>query len=445
MATYGSRDKNRFKIQGSNSEYYPLVDSKTGTITVKSPNIGRGILDRTVGTIEATGSKAKKFQSTPGSTTTDELRLFSNQATTNNVRNQAIKTATKAQIELGLSVDEAKARSNQLINTGTTATTPVTTTSDSSTSDSPTSEGEANLNPFQDPNIAADKQQGKGSFGYWAYPTNIGKNDQDFIKFSMIEYLTKPLAALQTFERFDNIDRKKTILGTVVLPIQPSITDTSTVDWQQEGINPLQGAGARIALAASSSDPSTALPAEFNNLVNELKGEQTSESFKNYLRLWAAGQAVGVNLASRVAGAVVNPNIELLFNGPQLRPFSFSFRLSPRDENEAKQVKSIIRFFKQGMAVRKAAGGVFLKTPNIFDIQYCYKNENTIHPSLNQIKTCALTSCTVDYTPDGSYATFTDGTMTSYSLTLQFSELEPIFDTDYAPIDTKTGINEISY
>ena len=44
-----------------------------------------------------------------------------------------------------------------------------------------------------------------------------------------------------------------------------------------------------------------------------------------------AGEAVGVQgLLSRATGTVLNPNLELLFQGPQLRPFTFQFRLSPR-------------------------------------------------------------------------------------------------------------------
>ena len=128
---------------------------------------------------------------------------------------------------------------------------------------------------------------------------------------------------------------------------------------------------------------------------------------------------------------VVNPNLELLFNGPQLRPFNFDFRLSPRSKPEAEQVKGIISFFKKGMAVRKVTGGLFLKAPNVFKIVYRNgNNKNAKHTSINKIKICALTSCTVDYTPDGTYSTFYDeeATMTQYGLRLQFSELEPIFN-----------------
>ena len=44
---------------------------------------------------------------------------------------------------------------------------------------------------------------------------------------------------------------------------------------------------------------------------------------------------------------------------------------------------------------------------------------------------CALTNCTVQYNPDGSYMTYDDGSMTSYNLQLNFSELNPIYDTDF--------------
>jgi hypothetical protein len=168
--------------------------------------------------------------------------------------------------------------------------------------------------------------------------------------------------------------------------------------------------------------------------LDVLKGLAGNDDIKRAIQLWAAGKAAGTNIMSRFAGAVVNPNMELLFNGPQLRPFNFSFRLSPRNEREAQQVKGIIRFFKKGMAIRKTDQELFLKAPNVFKIVYRNgNNENQEHTSINKIKICALTQCSVDYTPDGSYSVFYDkeSTMTQYGLTLQFNELEPIFNEDY--------------
>jgi hypothetical protein len=43
----------------------------------------------------------------------------------------------------------------------------------------------------------------------------------------------------------------------------------------------------------------------------------------------------------------------------------------------------------------------------------------------------------VSYTPEGQYATFNDGAMVSYQITMQFQELEPIFNEDYTNDGTK--------
>ena len=130
----------------------------------------------------------------------------------------------------------------------------------------------------------------------------------------------------------------------------------------------------------------------------------------------------------------------MLFGGPQLRSFAFSFTLSPRDANEADHVRKIIRFFKQGMSVKTSSSNVFLKAPNIFRIRYQTFNTNgdeIVHPSINMIKECAMTDCNVRYTPNNTYMTYEDPyrTMQSYQLTLSFGELDPIYDSDYEDLD----------
>jgi hypothetical protein len=130
----------------------------------------------------------------------------------------------------------------------------------------------------------------------------------------------------------------------------------------------------------------------------------------------------------------LNPNLELLFNGPQLRDFSFSFKMTPRSKKEAQMVRSIIRTFKQAMSVKRSQSVLLLKAPHTFRISY--KTSNKDHPYLNRFKECALTNCSVNYTPDGSYMSYDDSSpdgrsMTAYELSLSFSELEPIFDDDY--------------
>jgi hypothetical protein len=266
---------------------------------------------------------------------------------------------------------------------------------------------------------------------------------QDYIQFSMIRYGSRNLAAISA----DTIGTtpisgprapkrtEETINGTVTLPIQPSISDSNGVDWGGANLNPIEAYFASMARGAMdmSGSVTDVLGSLMGKVQQNIKEMSTNPDLQNALKLYLTQEAVGVQgLLSRTTGAILNPNLELLFNGPSLRSFNFTFRLSPRNEEEANNVKRIIRFFKQGMSVKTSNTTVFLKAPNVFDIKYISSDGNN-HKSLNRIKRCALLGCDVDYTPDGSYMTFNDTnkTMTSYQLSLRFSELDPIYEDDY--------------
>jgi hypothetical protein len=123
--------------------------------------------------------------------------------------------------------------------------------------------------------------------------------------------------------------------------------------------------------------------------------------------------------------------MELLFSGPSLRSFSFTFKLSPRSEREAIAVKTIIRSFKQAMSAKRTESTLLLKSPFTFAISYISGDKQ--HPYLNKFKECALTNCSVNYTPYGTYMTYAgkEKSMVAYELQLQFQELEPLFDDEY--------------
>ena len=134
------------------------------------------------------------------------------------------------------------------------------------------------------------------------------------------------------------------------------------------------------------------------------------------------------DLLSRTEGAVLNPNMELLFKGPALRAFSFSWKMSPRDEKESIVIAKIIRMFKQSMAPQKTSSGNFLKAPSIY--QLTFQNGAAPHKFLPKIKECALNDCTVNYTPDGGYMTYDNSAMVSVEMSLSFQEMEPIYNND---------------
>ena len=88
------------------------------------------------------------------------------------------------------------------------------------------------------------------------------------------------------------------------------------------------------------------------------------------------------------------------------------------------------------MAPIRSKSNLFLKTPHTFQLRYLHRGETAdggtgLHFKLNNFKECALQSFGVNYTPTGNYATYQDGTMVSYEITMGFSELEPVFNDDY--------------
>jgi len=221
--------------------------------------------------------------------------------------------------------------------------------------------------------------------------------------------------------------------GTVFLPMQPGISESNSVGWGQDQLNALQIAGAGIAKNAIYNGRDLNFNALASGLMMDtaeaaraLSGQIGAEEIANYF----AGRAVGANIFTRGTGQVLNPNLELLFSAPNLRTFNYSYRFTPRDDDEAREIKQIIKFFKKNMAPRKSTESLFLETPNVFRLKYIYANGDQ-HPFLNKIKVCALTGFSVDYTPDGSYMTYQDGSMTSYNVNMQFNELDPIYANDY--------------
>ena len=158
------------------------------------------------------------------------------------------------------------------------------------------------------------------------------------------------------------------------------------------------------------------------------------------LMLKAAGMNVAAEtILARGAGIIPNPNMELLFRSPELRTFGFAYRLTARSQDEAKEIRKIIRFFKQGMSPKRQSGkqNYFLKTPNMFRVQFkTIKNKgndkNGLNKSMPKFKTCALKGFETDYSPDKMWAAYEDGQPVSVNIMMEFGELTPIYANDYA-------------
>ncbi len=223
--------------------------------------------------------------------------------------------------------------------------------------------------------------------------------------------------------------------------MQPGLADASTVSWNQDTMNPFDIAMAGAAggaVTGAAQGGMEALAQGGGNLMDDLGGMVKSLD-KTSVAAWASGQIIGKNVLGRTSGRAINNNLELLFTGPTLRSFAYSYRFTPREEKESLMIKKIIRFFKKSMSPTRSENKIFLESPNVFKLKYIYGPTKDQHPFLNKIKLCALQSFDVQYTPDGSYSTYDDGSMTSYQVSLQFGELNPIYADDYDESDNDMG------
>ena len=262
------------------------------------------------------------------------------------------------------------------------------------------------------------------------YPTTMRRSLQDNLKIDVIKFNPKAI------EKGKSLDRPKgETIGTVILPIPGSVNDANKTDWGSGSINPVQMAAANITKTALGDNGGQAAMDEIGGAVDTVKNEQLAgEGLKTFFTEQLTGTT---DLLSRTTGSVMNPNMELLFKGPALRAFSFSWKMSPRDQKESIVIAKIIRMFKQSMAPQKTSSGNFLKAPSIY--QLTFQQGTGTHKFLPKMKECALNDCSVNYTPDGGYMTYDNSAMVAVEMSLSFQEMEPIYNNDMGLTDDSIG------
>tara|TARA_Y100001934_G_C12346053_1_gene772848 strand:- start:37 stop:1338 length:1302 start_codon:yes stop_codon:yes gene_type:complete len=317
---------------------------------------------------------------------------------------------------------------------------------------------------FLNNNVAPIRTRG----GILRYPLEAMTESTDYLQVDIVEYSSigeKSGGSLVSLpgNRRNTINRNKlpkgvstkslVNKGTVLLQIPANIQDGNAVSAGDSKMNSIVGAavgGATglmenvgTALATAPEGDETRMGNAIAEGQKVIKNMITDSGVGNDVRglitkklaasaVNALGGNVTVNqILSRQDGTIFNPNMELLFNGPTLRNFRFSFKMTPRSEKEAEQIKLIVRTFKMNMAPKVNAGGssLFLKTPNVFELRY--KSGRKDHPFLHKFKQCFLTDISVNYTAEGVYATYENKEPISMIMDLTFKELEPIYDIDY--------------
>lgn len=312
------------------------------------------------------------------------------------------------------------------------------------------------------------------------YPMDMNIEQQDTLQITGYRYKASKGEALFSGKARDILQNGlqtgsnlSSRVGLVILPMPNEVVDSNNVSWDGDTMNNISAAltantmqdigGKLVAGGIGGLFGNAGAGVMISNITQLIaQGGLTPELglllgpalTSKLLKMGGVG-VEAESILARGAGIIPNSNMELLFNGPTLRKFTFNYRMSPRETAEASRVRRIIRFFKQSMAAKKitSTGGAagqasfFLGTPHVFKLEYKTISKvlggGQYIEGVNRFKTCALTSFQCNYTPDGFWAAYQEGQPVSTTMTMQFQELEPLYDTDYQQ-NVFSGRNDLS-
>lgn len=215
-----------------------------------------------------------------------------------------------------------------------------------------------------------------------------------------------------------NYTRIKT---TIDLFMPPQLQTSYQSDWSVSELGTL-GAGADAFYGVMNNSGLGASAKEAWNVVKENAGSAALNTLAGTIQGLTPVNAKDAKAA--FTGVTQNPYMEVIFNGVQHRTFSFTFKMIPRNAEEQRTIKSIVKEFKFHSApeFKSDSNNMYMRFPSEFDITFLHKNiEN---PWLFKISTCALTNVEVNYSPEGQYAAHADGSPFATEMTLSFTELE---------------------
>jgi hypothetical protein len=239
----------------------------------------------------------------------------------------------------------------------------------------------------------------------------------------------------QTLQEMLTVRKTKRITQGIALYMPETVNVSYNANWQSESLTEAASKFGLYGTAAAQTLDGKALSG--NKTTSGI-----SPAIADILGQFASGK-VGLgevqDFALFTQGVAVNPQLQVLFKGTDMRTFSFEFLFTPYDEEEARNVVNIIKTFKfhQAPEVNTSAAGRYFTPPSEFDIDFFANGQ--LNDKIHQIGTCVLSGVTVDYAPNGWSALESEkfnGMPTQIRMTLDFQETE---------IVTKERVNKDNY
>ncbi len=248
----------------------------------------------------------------------------------------------------------------------------------------------------------------------------------------------------------ENLDVSTDVNGglkNIVLPIPQDLSNEIQQVWQGKQFT----AAGRAAVAGMAGAQFHYTGEIAKNITGHLKGAQTAINTAVLNSIPGVGGNFTFNdISGSTRGIVLNPNAELMYDSPEMREVGMVFKLVPRNNEESKIIQEIYQTFRKaslpsfGGKDEKSKPGEgaddtfqeqtntlennWIRVPNL--CKFTFMKGGSTHPYLIQFKPCAMQKVEVNYTADGTYATYSDGAPLSVELTLNFMETKVIFRQD---------------
>ena len=169
------------------------------------------------------------------------------------------------------------------------------------------------------------------------------------------------------------------------------------------------------------------VPGTVSKMVGRFKGlggNVGPAARQGYLQFLAGKMGRSQNqITSLTKGEIYNPNVEMWYDGPALRSFTFEFIFAPKSAQDNSAAMNIIKEFKKWSSPKDQ--GQKYEIPHVWDISYSNQH-------YNKFKTSALVNINVDYNAGlPGHMTFEDGAPIVSAMSLTFTEVELVTQDDH--------------
>ena len=272
------------------------------------------------------------------------------------------------------------------------------------------------------------------------------KNQNELRSYSQASY------AASTQIKVEDIEVDGGTCSGVVLPMPQDLGNDLQQTWNGKQFSAL----GRSAIAGAAGGNFAEVAARIGDLDGNVKAAIGSLQTQILNKIPGVGGNISLgDITGSTEGIVLNPNAEILYDTPELREIGFTYKMIPRSKKEAEIIKRIVYMFRfasvpqwggnenQVLSTKSKAWSEgtnkgqkyeafgkqnFMRVPYL--CKFTFMRGGDVNRKMQQFKPCAIRKVGVNYTSDGTYATYRDGEPVATELTLNFLESKILFKED---------------